>query len=59
MLGETFTLALEAADADGDEMRFDIPSIPSGASFNSSGNVLFFTWNVESADEVMLINNNY
>jgi hypothetical protein len=53
VLGETFTLALEAADADGDEMRFDIPSIPPGASFNSSGNVLFFTWNVESADEVM------
>ena len=51
-LGETFTLTLDAADADDEELTFDVPNIPPGASFNSSDNTLYFSWPVNSTDEV-------
>ena len=55
-LGEIFILVLEAADADGDPLlTFDVPNIPPNAMFNSNGNVLYFTWNVTSADEVFFL----
>ena len=53
-LGETFVLELEATDADDDALTFDVPVIPPGATFNSTGNRLFFIWNVESPEEVVL-----
>ena len=52
-LGETFVLTLEATDADEDALTFDVPVIPPGASFNFTGNRMFFRWNVESAEEVV------
>ena len=51
-LGETFTLTLDATDADDEELTFDVPNIPPGASFNSSDNTLYFSWPVNSTDEV-------
>ena len=51
-LGETFVLRLDATDADGDELTFDVPNIPPGATFNSSGNTMYFIWPVNSSDEV-------
>jgi hypothetical protein len=54
-LNETFELVLEATDADGDELTFDVPNIPPGAVFNFSGNILSFRWHVNSGDEVLII----
>jgi hypothetical protein len=51
-LGETFNLVLEAEDPDDDEITFDVPTLPSGASFSSSGNQLIFSWLVNSAEMV-------
>ena len=48
-------LVLEASDPDGEELTFDVPSIPPGASFNSSESTLYFFWNVTSADEVLCV----
>lgn len=51
-LEETLVLVLQAEDADGDELTFDVPNIPPGATFNYTGNMLYFVWPVDSADEV-------
>ena len=48
----TFELVLEATDADGDNLTFDVPDKPPGASFSQSGNKLFFSWHVNSSEEV-------
>ena len=48
-------LVLEASDPDGEELTFDVPSIPPGASFNSSESTLYFFWPVTSADEVLCV----
>ena len=53
-LGETFVLRLDATDADGDPLTFDVPNLPPNAMFNSTGNILYFSWNVTSADEVLM-----
>ena len=53
-LGETFVLRLDATDADGDPLTFDVPNLPPNAMFNSTGNILYFSWNVISADEVLM-----
>ena len=53
-LGETFVLRLDATDADGDPLTFDVPNLPPGATFNSTDNILYFSWNVISADEVLM-----
>ncbi|CAB4032533.1 Hypothetical predicted protein, partial [Paramuricea clavata] len=49
-LGVTFNLVLEAEDPDDDEIKFDVPAHPPGASFSSSGNQLVFSWTVNSAE---------
>ena len=54
-LGQTFTLTLEAEDPDGDELTFDVPVLPTGASFASSGNQLIFVWPVNSAESVCMV----
>ena len=51
-LGETFRLTLEAEDPDGDVITFDVPTMPPGASFTTSGNQLIFVWNVDSPEPV-------
>ncbi|XP_028416182.1 uncharacterized protein LOC114539806 [Dendronephthya gigantea] len=53
-LNATFQLDLNATDPDGDNLTFDVPDIPEGASFIQSGNRLFFTWHVMSPDEVIV-----
>ena len=50
-LGQRFVLSLEATDADDDELTFDVPNIPPDASFNSTGNFLYFIWYVNSTEE--------
>ena len=52
---ETFVLTLEATDADDEELTFDVPNIPPGASFNATGNRLFFMWRVTSTEEVLCL----
>jgi hypothetical protein len=54
-LGQTFNLVLEAEDPDDDEITFDVPALPPGASFSSSGNQLNFSWDVNSAQMVCMV----
>ena len=54
-LGQTFNLVLEAEDPDDDEITFDVPALPPGASFSSSGNQLNFGWDVNSAEMVCMV----
>ena len=54
-LGETFNLVLDAEDPDDDEITFDVPTLPPGASFSSSGNQLNFSWAVNSAEPVCIL----
>jgi hypothetical protein len=53
-LGERFNLVLDAEDPDDDEITFDVPALPPGASFSSSGNQLIFSWDVNSAETVCI-----
>ena len=53
-LSKTFELVLEATDEDGDDLTFDVPDIPPGASFNYSRNRLYFRWHVNSPEKVRL-----
>ena len=53
-LGETFNFVLDAEDPDDDEITFDVPALPPGASFSSSGNQLIFSWDVNSAETVCI-----
>ena len=53
-LGQTFSLTLTAEDPNDDELTFDVPNLPPGASFTSSGNQLNFVWLVDSAEPVCI-----